>query len=231
MAVIFNGKNYDLWERAVRTALKAKNKLCFIDGTLTRPTPKGDEGFSETDAWDMTNSMLCPWLLNVIDPKLRMSVAYFDTAAIMWNDMKKRYGLANTPKIHQLKATIANCKQGDMDVGDFYSKLVNLWNELSNLVKVPVCTCSGCTCGAAGKIMAMYEAEKVHKFLMGLNDELYSTTKSQILALDPFSSLDRIFNITQQEEQRKKVMNARDNRSDTEMAFAAEKGAWKICGQ
>ena len=32
--VIFNGKNYDLWQRAVRTALRSKNKLGFIEGNL-----------------------------------------------------------------------------------------------------------------------------------------------------------------------------------------------------
>ena len=41
-AVIFYGKNYDLWERAVRTALKAKNKLGFIEGTLKKPKPNGE---------------------------------------------------------------------------------------------------------------------------------------------------------------------------------------------
>jgi len=218
----------------VRTVLKAKNKLCFIDGSLTRPTSKADEGFSEADAWDMANSMLCSWLLNVIDPKLRMSIAYSDTAKIMWDDLKKRYA-ANTPKIHQLKANIANCKQGDLDVGDFYSKLMHLWNELSNLVKVPVCTCSGCECGVASKIIAMYEVDKAHQFLMGLNDDLYSTIRSQILALDPLPPLDNIFNITQQEENHKRIMIARDNRGETGMAFAVkehnkmvEKGACKI---
>jgi len=38
--VIFDGKNYDIWEWAIRTALKAKNKLIFIDGTLEKPMPK-----------------------------------------------------------------------------------------------------------------------------------------------------------------------------------------------
>jgi len=51
-----------------------------------------------------------------------MSVAYSDTVKIMWDDLKKRYVLANTPKIHQLKADIANCKQRELDIGDFYSK-------------------------------------------------------------------------------------------------------------
>jgi len=114
--------------------------------------------------------------------------------------------MANTPKIHQLKVNIANCKQDDIDVGEFYSKLGNLWNELSNLIKFPVCTCSGCQCGAAKKIMAMYEADKAHQFLMGLNNDTYSTIRSHILAMDPLPSLDRIFNITQQEENHKKVV-------------------------
>jgi len=44
----------------------------------------------------------------------------------MWDDLKKRYAMANTPKIHQLKADIANRKQGNLNVGEFYSKLKNL---------------------------------------------------------------------------------------------------------
>jgi len=116
--------------------------------------------------------------------------------------------MANTPKIHQLKAKIANCKQGDLVVGDFYSKLMNLWNELFNLVKVPLCTCKGCECGAASWIMAMYEEDKAHQFLMGLNDDSYSTIRSQIFALDPLPPLDKIFNLTQQEENHRRVMTA-----------------------
>ena len=58
-AVIFDGKNYDLWQRAVRTALRAKNKLVFIKGPLKRPEKVGDQDFTETDAWDLTNSILC----------------------------------------------------------------------------------------------------------------------------------------------------------------------------
>lgn len=83
MTVIFDGKNYELWERAVTIALKAKNKLGFINGTLERPEAIDDEDFSKYNVWDMANSMLCSWLLNVIDPKLRMTIAYCDTAKDM----------------------------------------------------------------------------------------------------------------------------------------------------
>ena len=123
-AVIFDGKNYDLCERVVRTALKAKNKLGCIDGTLLRSEDKDDEEFTEANAWDMANSMLCSWILNIIDPKLRMTMAYCDIAYGMWEDLKKCYSVANATKIHQLKVAIANCKQStNPDVGEFYSKL------------------------------------------------------------------------------------------------------------
>jgi len=46
----------------------------------------------------------------------------------------------------------------------------------------------------------MYEEDRTHQFLMGLNDELYFTIRGQILALDPHLPLGKTFNITQQEE-------------------------------
>jgi len=115
---------------------------------------------------------------------------------------------------------------------------MHLWTELGNLVKVPTCTCKGCTCGVAEKIIAMYKADKAYQFLMGLNDEAYSTIRSQILALDPLSTLDRIFNMTQQEDSHKKLMITRDTQTESSMAFTMreqthvyEKGTCKICGR
>jgi len=122
----------------------------------------------------MANSMLCSSLFNIVDPKLWMTIAYCDTASSIWADLKKRYSIANRP----LKVSIANCKQGDMDIGEFYLKLVNLWNKLNNLVKVPFCMCSECKFKVASKIVAMYEEDKAHQFLMELNNEASSTIRS-----------------------------------------------------
>jgi len=85
-----------------------------------------------------------------------------------------------------------------------------------------MCTCSRCECGVSSKILAMYEVDKAHQFLMGLNDDLYSTLRSQILALDPLPLLYRIFNMTQREESHKKVMIARDSRTDSSIIFVAK---------
>ena len=103
---------------------------------------------------------------------------------------------------------------------EFYSKITYLWVELGNYVKVPYYTCSKCHCDAANKIIQMYEEEKAHQFLMGLNDDTYLQICSQILTLDPLPSLDRIFNMVVQEENHKSLMLRREDRSESAAAFA-----------
>ena len=77
-----------------------------------------------------------------------------------------------------------------------------------------------CSYRAAEKIDKMLEEDKVHQFLMGLDDDCFSTVRSQILAFDPLPSLDKIFNMVQQEENHKRVMVARDSRHETTVTFA-----------
>jgi len=120
----FDGKKYDLWEKAVKTALKSKNKLGFIDGSIQKPTVEKDEYLAELNAWEMVNSMVISWIFNVLDPKLHASVAYVDSAHKMWENIHKRYSVLNAPRIHQLKVAIASSEQGNMDMVEFFSKLM-----------------------------------------------------------------------------------------------------------
>ena len=54
--------------------------------------------------------------------------------------------------------------------------------------------------------MEIMEEEKTHQFLMGLDDDAFSTIRIQILTLDPLPLLDRMFDIVQQEENDKQIM-------------------------
>ena len=49
----------------------------------------------------------------------------------------------------------------------------------------------------------MMEDDKTYQFLMGFDDDLYSTIRGQILALDAVPPLEKIFNIVQHEENHK----------------------------
>ena len=54
---------------------------------------------------------------------------------------------------------------------------------------------------------------------MGLDDDLYSNVRSQILTLEPLPSLDKIFSMIQQEEDHKLVMKGRDQRTEAAAGF------------
>jgi len=89
----FDGRNYDLWEKAVITSLESKNKLGFIDGSITKPETKDGVVSDKGRAWEMVNSIVVSWIMNVIDPRLHKSVAYVE-------NIKNWYDVPNICKIH-----------------------------------------------------------------------------------------------------------------------------------
>ena len=115
---------------------------------------------------------------------------------------------------------LASCKQGGLEVVEFYSKLMGMWSVLENHVKISKCTCGKRECGIINKVAKMTNEEKIHQFFMGLNDQTFSTIHSQVLALDPLPSIDVILNMISKENH-KKVMLAQDHRSKNMVAFAA----------
>ena len=100
-----------------------------------------------------------------------------------------------------------------------------MWSELSNYIKIPRCTCGKCECEVGAQVVKLMEEERTHQFLMGLDDEVYGTVRSQVLAQDPLPSLDRIFNMIHQEENHKRLMLGRDNRNEAAMAFVMREKA------
>jgi len=104
-------------------------------------------------------------------------------------------------------------------VAEFYAKLLNMWNELANYVKLSKCSCRKCTCDIVGQVAKLTDEEKTHQFLMGLSDEKYSPIHGQILAMEPLPTLERIFNIVRREEQHKQIVMRREHKADMD-AFA-----------
>ena len=89
-SIKFDGKNYELWESAVRTPLRSKNKLGFIDGMISRPVKEEGKSVAEINTWGTVNSIIQSWIMNVIEPKLHKSVAYVNSAQKLWENIKKR---------------------------------------------------------------------------------------------------------------------------------------------
>ncbi|PNX93517.1 retrovirus-related Pol polyprotein from transposon TNT 1-94 [Trifolium pratense] len=213
--VQLKGENYDEWASSIRTALRARKKFGFVDGTIGRP---GEES-SDLEDWWTNNSLLVSWIMNTIEPSLRSTMSHMEVAMDLWNDIKERFSIANGPRIQQLKAELVECKQKGLTIVTYYGKLKKLWEELVNYDQILTCKCGLCTCNLGNQITKKREEEKIHQFLMGLDDTLYGTVRSNLLAQDPLPTLNKVYATLVQEERLRMVTRVTEERGEA-MAFA-----------
>ena len=140
--VQLKGENYDEWARSLRTALRARKKFGFIDGTIGKP----DDGSPDLEDWWTNNSLLVSWIMNTIEPSLRSTMSHMEVAMDLWNDIQERFSIVNGPRIQQLKAELVECKQKGLTIVTYYGKLKKLWEELVNYDQTLTCKCRLCTC-------------------------------------------------------------------------------------
>ena len=194
-SVILNGENYSEWALELENALCAKRKIGFVNGSLKIPDEK--EKPNEAEMWRTANSMIVGWIRASISPVIRSTVPFSPDACKMWSDLKKRFSVGSAVRVHQLKAELASCKQDGSGVMDYFGKLSKKWEELLNCKPIPTCTC------AAGEIYAKeYEAEKVHQFLMGLDDSRFSNVVTNIIQMEPLPDLNSAYQRVIREEKR-----------------------------
>ncbi|PKI73995.1 hypothetical protein CRG98_005612 [Punica granatum] len=211
-----NGENYLTWSRLMRMALRAKNKVGFIDGTLTEPA----EGDPNKPLWIMANSLVVTWIVNSLEKDLQPSIACIENARVLWEDLRQRFAQGNETRIYQLKSDIYTARQEGRLAADYYGLLKGLWDELDNLLESVVCSCV-CNCGATASRQGQREREKAHQFLMGLNSE-FATVRSNILSMDPFPSLNRVYQMICQDERQRAVARSHESQGMEAAAFAAK---------
>lgn len=93
-------KSYGGWRRAVFIALSAKNKLGFIDGSITETTTCSPS----FKAWNRCNDMVISWLLNHSPKKL--------LRAFSIQKLPKKYGRRwRTGLGREMELSFINCKR------------------------------------------------------------------------------------------------------------------------
>ncbi|XP_061345104.1 uncharacterized protein LOC133290959 [Gastrolobium bilobum] len=189
------GPNFNSWNRAMLIALTAKNKVCFVDGSLLR----SDHSDLLFVAWTRCNSMVISWLLNSVSKEIADSLMYFSTAYDLWDDLRVRFHQANGPRIFQLKQQISSLHQGSLDVNTYYTKLKILWDELKDYSPN-----LSCTYGALRILSSTQQQDYAMQFLMGLNDS-FSSIRAQILLMEPLPQLSRVFSLVIQEERQRQI--------------------------
>lgn len=115
-SVLLCGDNYSKWAIELWNPLQAKQKIGFIDGTITKPTSNAD-------------FMIVGQIRTSIDPKVRSMVTHVFDACKIWESLKRRFSVKNGVRKHLIEDKITNCKQNEQRVLEYYSRLSNLCEE------------------------------------------------------------------------------------------------------
>jgi hypothetical protein len=181
----------------MKRALRAKNKLGFVDGSITKPTDPNDPLL---DAWERCNDMIVSWIQNSASPSVISFFILVDNAHEIWRELCERLTQQNGPQIFQLKGALANLTQGNDLVNIYYRKQKSIWDELALHCLVPKCSC-----GQMRVLTDRYQQDCVIQFLMGLN-ETYSNIQDQIMLMDPIPQVGKVFSLVQQQEKQHQML-------------------------
>ncbi|KAF7842218.1 uncharacterized protein G2W53_004516 [Senna tora] len=203
-----DGKNYFAWSIAMRTALEAKDKVGFVDGSVPEP-----EDAAEHKKWKMVDLMVKTWVTNSLSKEIADTFVYYLSTKALWDVLARRYGVRNAPHIYQIQRHTSSVRQGGDSVTLYYNKLHRCWDEMDRVMPAPTCSCSKCTCGLNKKITDIMASIRLLQFLMGLNP-VYNVVRTQILNLDPLLCVDSAYAIFITDEAQREIGMTYSNNMD-----------------
>jgi hypothetical protein len=96
-------------------SLSAKNKLCFVDGSMPKPFVN-DNLFQ---AWTRCIDMVVSWILHSVSKDIASTIIYIKSSQDMWNELKESYSQRNGPRVFQLQKAIAAIIQDNSSVSQY----------------------------------------------------------------------------------------------------------------
>ncbi|XP_021846534.1 uncharacterized protein [Spinacia oleracea] len=194
------GEAYGDWRRSMMISMSSKNKLGFVNGTISKP----DTDDATYLAWMRCNDMMISWLLFNLDSTIAKSVMYFNTAREIWLDLEDRFGFVNGPQLFALEQQASDITQGTQSISEFFTEIKSLWDKLSAANPLPVCTCNLCTCNLTQKIFKMQQDHRLMQFLMKLSEHL-ATARGNLLMMQPLPTISHAYRMLAQEERQREL--------------------------
>ncbi|XP_057956714.1 uncharacterized protein LOC131150055 [Malania oleifera] len=80
--------NYYSWARSMKRAIRIKNKLGFIDGTICEPSDPNDPLMEH---WLRCNDIVITWMQNTMTVDNKSSTTYAETVHQLWLELEQRF--------------------------------------------------------------------------------------------------------------------------------------------
>ncbi|XP_019096076.1 PREDICTED: uncharacterized protein LOC109130644 [Camelina sativa] len=194
------GPNYDEWVLNLRLSLQARKNFGFADGSILKPSDDSDD----LEEWWANNAMVVSWIKLTVAPDLSISLSHHEIACDLWMHIQKRFSVLIGQRVQQLKTELANCQQKGTAVEAYYGKLTKLWTSLADFQRAKT----------VEEIAKEREEDKIHQFLMGLDESLFDAVKSSLLSRDPLPSLDEAYQVVTQDEESKRGSRVLEERNE-----------------
>ncbi|KAL7592597.1 uncharacterized protein LOC111888645 [Lactuca sativa] len=143
----FNGIGFASWKQSMLISLASKNKLGFIDGSISEPTIISNS----YSAWFRANSMVISWILNSLSKNSVDSVLFFVYCSRNLDSIVSKVRTTIWSVDLPDSTTAISTSQGSDDFGTYFTKLTRIWDELCIVQAIPPCSCD--------------VASQIHKFL------------------------------------------------------------------
>ncbi|XP_056697411.1 uncharacterized protein [Spinacia oleracea] len=158
VSIEFEGQFFNDWKRSMMIALSARNKLCFIDGTLNQPAANSPN----YRLWCRCNDLVISWMLASLEPKIARSVLYLKTARAIWLELADRYCRESGPQLFSVQQQLSELTQGeDEGIASFFTKIKLFWDQLDALEPLPTCVCTGCSCTLTQQLLKTQQNQRL----------------------------------------------------------------------
>lgn len=146
-----------------------------------------------------------------IDENIAASMTHIDDYHELWTHIQKRFGVKNGQRVQRLKTELANCRQKGVVIEAYFGKLSQLWSNLADYQKAKTME----------EVRKEREEDKLHQFLMGLDETLYGGVKSALLSRVPLPTLEEAYNMLIQDEESKLAGRQNEEKTDA-VSFAVQ---------
>ncbi|CAA7057455.1 unnamed protein product [Microthlaspi erraticum] len=123
--------------------------------------PKTDA--PEYEDWVSVTSMVSLWILNTVEPKIRRTLMNKEDPHELWKEIKDRFSEGNGPRFQEIKAELAACRQGKI----------------------------GCKCDLNVQLEKKREEDRIHQFLLGLDNDVFGSVRASIISTEPMPNMNQ----------------------------------------
>jgi len=134
----------------------------------------------------------------------------FGTGKEIWDYFRRIYSQNNSAKTFQVEMGIANYKQGNLSIEQFYAGFLNLWSEYTGIIysKIPK--------ESLEALYLVYAESQRDQFLMKLRPE-FEAVRTSLINRSPVPTLDECLGELLREEQRLATQHELTQDTVTEM--------------